>query len=55
MIEEFFLQRQDLIQRGVKLVELGPAEIAAEPIGQRVPLREVGRCSAKKVSRPGWR
>ena len=41
MIEEFFLERQDLIQRGIKLVDLGQTEIAAEQIGQRGALEPV--------------
>jgi hypothetical protein len=41
MSEEFFLERQHLIQRGVKLVDFGQAEILAEQVGQRGALEPV--------------
>ena len=41
VIEEFFLERQHLIQRGVKLVDFGQTEILAEQVGQRGALEPV--------------
>ena len=41
VIKEFFLERQDLIERGVEFVDFGQTEIAAEQIGQRGALEPI--------------